>query len=432
MGFKEIVKKISSRFGLLTAYRRLRENLDFAKVLVCNHNYTLQIRRLRRKQGKIRVLFIVSEISKWKEQKLYEEMERSEIFDPLVGISAWNKQMGLSNEELELVHKRAEAFFDQLGDRHVRTVTCDNQLRVYHDLSDFSPDIVFYTEQWSPCEKQDPCTVSEYALTFFAPYYVGDYCHMQFDCHQLVQRLSYGYFCLNETLCHEYRKSLRLDFHSCHFIPSGHPGLDYFTEEDTAEGKNEYVIYAPHFSFPNPKSPDFDEHLSTFDWNGREILEYAKSHPEMKWVFKPHPILREWILDSGFMDAEELADYYSAWASIGIVCENGNYQDLFIRSRVMITDSGSFLTEYGATGKPIIHLICAENTMKPIEAVKPVWDTYYKVHNLEEMYETFNLVLERGCDPNNEMRQVAVENAGIRGGNASKYIVQYMRCLLGR
>ena len=84
--------------------------------------------------------------------------------------------------------QRAEEFFDQLGARHVRTVIYRDGQRGYRDLSDFSPDIVFYTEQWSPCEKQDPYTVSKYALTFFAPYYVGDYCQMQLDCHQQVQR----------------------------------------------------------------------------------------------------------------------------------------------------------------------------------------------------------------------------------------------------
>lgn len=434
MEVKKIIKHVMIMFGLFRIYKLYRENLVVFKVRTCKRNYEQQLRRLRRKPKgeKIRVLFIVGEISKWKEQKLYEAMEASGVFDPIVGISAWNRQLEhrCSNEKLLAIHNAAEAFFDKLGDRHVRTVIVENGKRVHLDLKMFKPDIVFYTEPWGPCEKQDPYTVSEFALTFFASYYVGDYCQLDLDCHLLVQRLVYGYFCLNETMCKEYEKSLRFVVHSTRFIPTGHPGLDFFRGKSIGTEKKGYVIYAPHFSFPNPNALDFGERLSTFDWNGREILEYAESHREMNWVFKPHPILKEWILDSGFMDQKGLSDYFSRWAEIGLVCEDGDYQDLFIQSRVMITDSGSFLTEYGATGNPVIHLICNENKMRPIAAVKPVWDTYYQVNDLDSMYSIFRAVLEEGRDPNYSIRQGALSQSGICNQSASANILRYIDCLL--
>ena len=432
--FKNIIKRVIKALRLFGIYKNIRENLLVFKVIRCRINYAkqLDILRNRPRDQKICVLFIVSEISKWKEQKLYEAMEASGVFYPVIGISAWNRQLepACSNEELLKIHQNAEEFFNQLGDRHVRTVIVEGGRRVHIDLRLFKPDIVFYTEPWSPCEGQDPCTVSKFDLTFFASYYVGDYCQMDWDCHLFVQRLVYGYFCLNETMCEEYAKSLRFVVHSTRFISTGHPGLDFFRKGEGNIGDKGYVIYAPHFSFPNPHAPDFGERLSTFDWNGREILEYARSHPEMNWVFKPHPILREWILDSGFMDNKELSEYFSAWAEVGLVCEDGDYQDLFLQSRVMITDSGSFLTEYGATGHPIIHLICNENKMRPIAAVKPVWDTYYQVHNLDSMYEVFEMVLENGKDPNYSMRQSALSRSGICNQDASANILRYIDCLL--
>ncbi len=433
---KNLIKSCIGKLGLLDIYRLIRENLALFKVIVCCINYRKQLRRLRRmpKNEKIRVLFIVSEIAKWKEQKLYEAMEASGAFEPVVGISAWNRQLEhrCSNEKLLDIHNEAEAFFDKLGDRHVRTVIVENGKRVHLDLKIFKPDIVFYTEPWGPCEKQDPYTVSEFALTFFASYYVGDYCQLDLDCHLLVQRLVYGYFCLNGTMCKEYAKSLRFVVHSTRFIPTGHPGLDFFRGKCICAKKKGYVIYAPHFSFPNPNVPDFGERLSTFDWDGHEILKYAESHREMNWVFKPHPILKEWILDSGFMDQRGLSDYFSRWAEIGLVCEDGDYQELFLQSRVMITDSGSFLTEYGATGNPIIHLICNENKMRPIAAVKPVWDTYYQVHDLVSMYSTFRAVLEEGRDPNHEKRLAAVRAAGLTGCDASANIINYLSGVFSR
>ena len=432
--FKNFVKGIMDTLGVFGIYKNIRENLLVFEVVRCKRNYAKQVEKLRDrpKNQKIRVLFIVSEISKWKEQKLYEAMEETGDFYPIVGISAWNRQLesACSNEELLKIHQNAEEFFNQLGDRHVRTVIVKDGRRVHIDLKVLKPDIVFYTEPWSPCEGQDPCTVSKFALTFFASYYVGDYCQLDWDCHLMVQRLVFGYFCLNETMCEAYEKSLRFVVHSTRFIPTGHPGLDFFKEEERNIENKGYVIYAPHFSFPNPNAPDFGERLSTFDWNGREILEYAESHPEMNWVFKPHPILKEWILDSGFMEQKGLSDYFSRWAKVGLVCEDGDYQNLFLQSRVMITDSGSFLTEYGATGNPVIHLICNENKMRPIAAVKPVWDTYYKVYDLDSLHSVFKMVLEDGKDPNYDVRQGALSRSGICNQYASANIVKYIGHLL--
>ena len=170
---KEVVKKLLKKMGVYTFFfRTIFENRLILKSFQCAWRYRRLAKAAKRKlrNEKIRVLFIVSEIAKWKEQSLYEAMEQSGEFYPVVGISAWNKQSGLSVEELDAVHKRAEAFFDKLGDRHVRTVTSENGQHVYHDLSEFNPDIVFYTEQWSPCPRQHPFDVSKYALTLFLPW----------------------------------------------------------------------------------------------------------------------------------------------------------------------------------------------------------------------------------------------------------------------
>ena len=157
-GILLFVRKLLKRIGLsLFLYQLFFENRKTLKVWA----YAWRYRKLRKlaclkpKGDKIRDLFIVSEIAKWKEQTLYEAMERSGNLYPIVGISAWNNQSAkhLAANEYEQVQIRAEAFFDKMGDRHVRTVTIENGEWVYHDLSEFKPDIVFYTEQWSPCPK---------------------------------------------------------------------------------------------------------------------------------------------------------------------------------------------------------------------------------------------------------------------------------------
>lgn len=431
-GMKEIIKKLLKRLGVYTFFfRTIFENRLILKSIQCSWRYRRLAKAARQKPRgeKIRVLFIVSEIAKWKEQSLYEAMERSGEFYPIVGISAWNKQSGLDVDELESVHQRAEAFFDKMGDRHVRTVTCERGCKIYHDLSEFKPDIVFYTEQWSPCPKQHPFEVSKYALTCFLPYYVPDFGITQIDCHQQVERMSWIYFCLGKEWAKLYRRSLLLTCHCCKFVVSGHPALDKFNEQRDRQPQENYVIYAPHFSFPHPRQQEFYL-IGTFEWSGMAMLQYAEAHPEIKWVFKPHPILRGLLSEFGVMSKAEVDEYYARWERIGLACYDSDYQELFLESRVMITDSGSFLPEYGSTGRPVIRLVCAKNKHIPPKAAKDVYDTYYQVRNLEELHSALKMVVEDGHDPNCEMRLLAVQRAGLLNQDASANILRYIACLL--
>ena len=243
--------------------------------------------------------------------------------------------------------------------------------------------------------------------------------------------MSWKYFCLGNSWANLYRRSLFLTCHSCRFAATGHPALDWFNHESDRQPKEGFVIYAPHFSFPHPLQGEFYT-IGTFDWNGLQILEYAEAHPEIKWVFKPHPILRGLLSKFGIMSREEVDDYYDRWERIGIACYDADYQELFLESRVMITDSGSFLPEYGSTGRPVIRLICAKNKHIPPRAARDVYDTYYNVRNLDEMYSTFKMVIEEKCDPNREKRLEAVRAAGLNGCNASANIINYLLEIFNR
>lgn len=429
LGFKDRFRHLLHKWHLHGLYTWFRENSTVLKALICKCRYARHIKRLRSKpQGeKIRVLFIVSEIAKWKEQKIYEAMNESDCFEPVVGLSAWNRQASLSPSELAIVHDNAEKYFERLGDITVRTVKVDRGRKIFCDLSEFQPDIVYYTEPWGPCEKQDPWTVSKFALTVYTPYFTPNYGVLSLDCHQFVHRLLYAYFTLNEAWSNAYRKSLKFVAHSTKFIPTGHPALDFFADAPNILPRKDSVIYAPHFSFYNPNQPDYQQRYSTFDKNGGEILKYAKQHSEFNWIFKPHPVLREWIKLSGFMSQKEVDEYFAEWDRIGTVCEDGDYQSLFLDSRAIITDCGSFLTEYGATGRPVIHLICPVNTYTPTSLIKSLYDTYYQVHDLDEMYRTFKMILEDGKDPLRTKRLSKAKEAGILKSQATDSIVSYLK-----
>ena len=157
------------------------------------------------------------------------------------------------------------------------------------------------------------------------------------------------------------------------------------------------------------------------------MLNYAKQHPEIEWIFKPHPLLRLGIQRSGFMSDAEIDKYYQEWESIASHCYDSDYQDLFLDSRAMITDCGSFLSEYGATGRPVIRLISSVNIRKPIAKLNELYESYYQVHDLEELRMTLELVVENGQDPAREKRLSALEKTGLGSVDASANIVAHLK-----
>ena len=114
---KSLIRKIIFRMGLERIYNFLsvKRNscLLMYRIAACRFRYARQLRRIRRKpkDEKIRVLFIVSEIAKWKCQTVYEEMRDSGIFEPIVGISAWNAQSLMTEDQLDEYYKIVDSFF---------------------------------------------------------------------------------------------------------------------------------------------------------------------------------------------------------------------------------------------------------------------------------------------------------------------------------
>ena len=87
------------------------------------------------------------------------------------------------------------------------------------------------------------------------------------------------------------------------------------------------------------------------------------------------------------MTEQEVDNYYKEWEKISTYCNNGNYAKLFLESKALITDCASFLVEYFCTKKPVIHLISSSCGIIPKFPLKRIIETYYKAHNLEEMYQ---------------------------------------------
>lgn len=396
------------------------------RICACRRNYRKVLAKLRLKYkngSKIRVLFLVSELSKWKTQSLYDMLSQDSRFEVSLAVSCradwWN------HPEYEVLLKEYVEEFKKKGMNPV--VVADFKTMRDIPLESFNPDIVFYNQPYDWRSGYLPCSVSRYALTFYVPYFVPTHAdapkHYDLEFHRTIFR----FVQLNEAWAERF-SSLMKEEKAGEVVGLGHTFFDNFEHAEKSV-KGDLVVYAPHWSFDHPKNPN-SSNIGTFLWNGREILNFARQHPEIKWVFKPHPALQWKLVQSGVMTEREMKDYYAAWKALGISYFGSDYGKLFKDSCALITDCGSFIAEYPPCGGAMIHLLSKtiKNPMHPINM--KMYETFYRVRNIAEMEHVFDEVLIKRRDPKHDERMKAVRELNLIGNNAAKNILEHITDLL--
>lgn len=365
-----------------------------------NSKKLLEKLRKKAKTQKLKVCFTLHQASKWKCETLYRLFEKDEHFDPYIIVTIPKTE---NPDYPSLRQEHFEQTIKFFKDRNYRTICgYDWEKKRYVPFKEFKPDIIIYQQPWNVENSQDPLVVSKYALVCYIPYFIanaGNEIEYGLDFHLNL----HAHYILNSEIKEFY--SSKMTNKGVNLRIAGHPQLDYFylnrNTIDSAEKK--YVIYAPHWSINMPL-----ENYATFLWNGRHILEFAKSHPEIKWVFKPHPILKCRLKNQGIMTDNEIQSYWEEWAKIGIVYETGDYMEFFKNSYAMITDCGSFLTEFFLTKQPVIHLV-SKSAIPYNPSAEKIVKTYYQAHNINELDNFLNTVI---IDKNDYLKDKRLKTLG--------------------
>lgn len=389
---------------------RLCRDIEDAKLADKLQKYYPKLAKKLCKKKKLRVLFLVSENSKWKTQSLYDLMKESKRFEPIVALTLLTSV----DSGADTTRNEIEANYDFFTSKGMKVVRAYENHR-YIDLKTLKPDIVFYQQPWSLSKLQSPENVSRFALTCYIPYFVANYGILRLDTGLRLHKFLFKHYVLNKNWAREYQTYTGLN----NYVPVGHTILDNFNKDFSI--KNNYVIYAPHYSVFHEANKN-PVNYGTFLKNGEMILEYAKSHSEINWVFKPHPQLkcvlyRIW----GEVKTEQ---YYKEWESFAKCCYDSDYIDLFLDSKVLITDCGSFLTEYFCTKKPIIHLISSHCTVEPVRPFKKIIDTFYKVHNMQELSMYLEDVIIKDNDYKKDERLAVLKSSKLLNNYAAKNIIE--------
>lgn len=405
------------------------------RVAILDFNYSRDLKRIRRTYGtrKLRVAFLVSEVAKWKAQGIFDLMRESDVFEPFIAIMELTRNWKLPVPQLRKMEAEKVEYFSSRGMKTIDIWKYGTKDTLTAEQLD--ADIVFYQQPWDLPNHMKPLAVSRRALTFYFPYSTPNRWLPKLDLGHKLHHFLYGYIVINEELAALYER-MKKDFHgaaafSSKLLPFGHPALDGIPSDDGSDDPSRCVIYAPHWSIQygglNPPLK-----YATFLENGRAILDFAKSHREVKWAFKPHPDLMATLVRQGAWTQSEVDDYCRQWQEIGEACYGAedSYRPLFARSRALITDCGSFLSEYGCTGKPIIRLISRNLNVEPHPAVKALYAQYYNVRDLDEMYAAFDTVILANRDPKRDDRRRELVRANLAGHNVARRIFDYLSALV--
>ena len=368
-------------------------------------------KRLRGKQ-KIRVVFHVFDDARWKYQSLYDLLEKDDRFEPLIVLSRLytdNIKRVQTIDEL----KNTYQFFKDKGMRV--ELGYDLKHDKYISLKKFKPDYVFYQLSFYCHPKHSPEYCSNFALTAYVPYYTSACVNETMP--EMEFRTVLNRYYLADNYLREYYSSIMLN-RGENIRVVGHPQLDfyYLNKDKYKNAEKKYVIYTPHHSIEK-NSPI---KLSTFLYNGEFILNYAQSHQEINWVFRPHPLLKK-VLKTIWTD-EEIEKYYNAWKEVGIYDTDGNYLDKFMQSCLLINDSG-LIYEYFPTGQPIIQLINKNYAKFDKTNEEIIKNCCYKVHNLEELEEYLDLILVKKQDPMKGAREKMLRELNINNNFSAQNIL---------
>jgi hypothetical protein len=114
------------------------------------------------------------------------------------------------------------------------------------------------------------------------------------------------------------------------------------------------VIFSPHHTIEYSKGLGVCEFLNIAD-KMKDISIRLKE--QVQFSFKPHPILKQKLIEHPLWGVDKVEEYYQYWQeSDNTQIDEGEYNELFLTSDVMVHDSGSFLAEYLYVNKPVMYL----------------------------------------------------------------------------
>ena len=367
-----------------------------------------------RHKSQIKVLFVVSEVSMWKTETLYQLMLSHPRFQPYI-LPVGDITKHDADIEVKTYCNGKGYDYVQLG--------LDETIQ-----SRIAPDIIFYQQAYPKFIDDKYFEMNNRESLFCHVNYCFQNTVTTNSLNRPLQNIAWMVFSENQICADEIAPIM--DNKGCNLKVTGLPFMDelllskehYPDPWKLQERRKKRIIYAPHHSF----MPEDLVSWSSFLQNGEFILSLAKKYSdETQWVFKPHPFL-EPKLRKVWGD-EKTEWYFNEWRTLpNTQMVDGGYYDVFKHSDAMLHDCGSFLLEYQYTGNPVMFL----HSSQPLKNIRlnkfseMSKSLHYQAYKNEEI-ESFLQMVIGGEDPMKDKRQAFFKEAFIPpyGKSASQNII---------
>lgn len=393
------------------------------RLYIYRRTIPLKVNRMRN-NPKIKVLFVVSDVSIWKTESLYCEMLRHPRFEPILGVA------------LLTADKPSGAIYKYQTLISYLSKKCYKYIEIFGDdiKEKIKPNIIFYQQ---PYEK-----VIDVNL-FFRNNIESLFCYVNYAFNSIGQEWvgasSFLHYCWQTY----YENSITMNYYDS-VLPvisrnnayvTGLPFQDIL-EKDKSEFydpwkqqdcKKKRIIWAPHHTIPS--SPSQLEY-STFLECADIMLEIAESYKEeVQFAFKPHPFLLKKLYN--YWGKEKTDAYYQKWIRMeNTQFESGEYYGLFKHSDALIHDCGSFTIEYLYMRNPVMYL---SNGRSHTDTLNCFGKAAYDIHIIGKSKEDIlrfihDVISEEDCKKKEREQFVEKYLKIPKTGNASFNIIN---CILG-
>ncbi len=159
----------------------------------------------------------------------------------------------------------------------------------------------------------------------------------------------------------------------------------------------------------------------------KTLTEYAKNHPDMDFLYRPHPLTFSHFLETGEMTEKDIEEFHASCDAVPNISidKQQQYDATFWGSSVLISDYSGMVPEYFVTGKPLI--FCMSNMVLTLSDFgRRLIDGCYVVNNSEELFSVLDN-LRAGIDPMKEKRHEILEELYGNNAGVSERILNLLR-----
>ena len=380
-------------------------------------------------QNRIKVVFLTFYFEAW---DALDDIHSQMLSDKRFDVTVISIPRRFRADEPFSQEEKVSEFLDAAGIKHLR-FNFDDSFVGLAKLRELAPDYVFINYPWQrnyqPGYRVEQ--LADFTKVAYVPYYSlalvnepGEFGVTPYLYTQRSNQLASMVFTQDPNTLDAYATTSR---GNSYVHLTGTPKIDALVRK-VQSGKtnwplpagNRKMVWAPHHSF----SADWFN-FGMFPQISGSMLQFAKSHPDLDIVMRPHPIMLGNLVSSGVRTKTELEDWLAGWNSLPntSIDSDGDIAELFAAADIFVTDGISFLGEYPlATGKPTFFFEKEQHwPWSPIGKIASRASIH--IHNFAEFEESYDDFIEHGLpDYSAEIEELRAAAQPYPGEAATKII----------